>query len=320
MTNQKIVIIEDNDDTFFLIKGLLKNIGYDDQSVVRCAQLHELDRIDPKDVGVVLTDLSLPDSPYRLTFKKVNDHFVYTPIIVLTGTAEVEVTNNILKAGAQDYLIKGEIDSRTLSKSIQYAIERKRMANDYKRLFLESPLPMYIFEKDTYRFLAANEAALRQYQYTRNEFVAMTALDIRPESEWERFYKVRKTMPDSYFDAGRWLHQRKNGEQFYVHVYAHPIEFEGKEATIVLANDIDARVKAEQELQEKTDQIEKILGSVGDGFITIQELTARFNTEDPADPVNATVINGINETVRKLDDVVKGVNGKAHDTITEKTD
>jgi PAS domain S-box-containing protein len=441
MTKEKIVIIEDNDDTYFLIRNLLKTIGYDEQRVVRCAQLHELENIDPKDVSVVLTDLSLPDSPYRLTFKKVNDHFVYNPIIVLTGTSEVEVANNILKAGAQDYLIKGEIDSRILSKAIQYAIERKRMANDYKRLFLESPVPMYIFEKDTHRFLAANEAALKQYQYTKNEFLAMTALDIRPESEWERFYKVRKTMPDSYFDAGRWIHQRKDGKQFYVHVHAHGIEFEGKEATIVLANDIDAYVKAEQELQEKTQQIEKILGSVDDGFITInkewqftyvnpaaermlrskkgellknnvwecfpeakdtklyeclnkaceskrsvhfedyfktlelwievkayptedgltvffidtsakkhhedtiekqseqlreiawaqshkvrnhittiQGLTALFNNDDPADPVNATVIKGINETIKKLDDAVKDINDKAQDAVAEKTD
>lgn len=435
MTNEKIVIIEDNDDTYFLFRNLLKTIGYDEQKVIRCAQLHELEKIDPKDVSVVLTDLSLPDSPYRLTFKKVNDHFVYTPIIVLTGTSETEVANNILKAGAQDYLIKGEIDGRILSKSIQYAIERKRMANDYKRLFLESPVPMYIFEKDTHRFLAANEAALRQYQYTKNEFLAMTALDIRPESEWERFYKVRQSMPDSYFDAGRWLHQRKDGSQFYVHVYAHALEFEGKEATIVFANDVDSIVKSEQALQEKTNQIEKILGSVGDGFITIdkewkftyvnpaaermlrrkksemlgnnvwecfpeaegtklqeclkqadetrrsvhfedyfqtlelwievnayptedgltvffidtstqkhnegtiekqseqlreiawvqshkvrnhittiQGLTALFNAADPTDPVNATVINGINETIKKLDDAVKDINDKTQDS------
>ncbi|WP_276132588.1 PAS domain S-box protein [Polluticoccus soli] len=441
MTNEKIVIIEDNDDTYFLFRNLLKTMGYDEQKVIRCAQLHELEKIDPKEVSVVLTDLSLPDSPYRLTFKKVNDHFVYNPIIVLTGTSETEVANNILKAGAQDYLIKGEIDARVLAKSIQYAIERKRMANDYKRLFLESPVPMYIFEKDTHRFLAVNEAALRQYQYTKNEFLAMTALDIRPESEWERFYKVRQSMPDSYFDAGRWLHQRKDGKQFYVHVHAHGIEFEGKEATIVLAYDVDDHVKAERELQEKTTQIEKILGSVGDGFLTIdkdwkftyvnpaaermlrrkrsemlgnnvwecfpeangtklqeclqqaadtkrsvhfedyfqtlelwievnaypsedgltvffidtsaqkhnegtiekqseqlreiawvqshkvrnhittiQGLTALFNAADPADPVNATVINGINETIKKLDEAVKDINHKAQDSAPGKTD
>ena len=130
---------------------------------------------------------------------------------------------------------------------------------------------MYIYEQDTYKILAVNDAALKQYQYTRDEFMSMTALDIRPDTEWAKFREISRNLPDEYFDAGRWIHMRKNGETFYVQVYAHKIEFEGKDATIVLANDIDKKVRTEKEIEEKANQIDRILTGIGDGFCTIDK-------------------------------------------------
>lgn len=269
MNKGKILLIEDNHVTFTIVKRLLTDIGYGTDDIVRCTLLSELSQVDKNSVDVVLTDLSLADSPYDVTFSKVHKHFPYTPIIVLTGTNELELALETIKQGAQDYLLKGEFDRKMLDKSIQYAIERKRIANDYKRLFEENPMPMYIYDNETYRFLAVNKAALHQYGYTREVFLSMHATDIRPAEDLPAFYGLNKEVADGNFDAGIWKHLNSKGEIFFVHIYVHKSEFEGKTAKVVTAINIDKQVRTEKELQEKGSEMAQVLESITDGFYTL---------------------------------------------------
>ena len=195
--------------------------------------------MDRQEVGIVLTDLSLPDSASEETFGLVAQLFPYTPIIVMTGNAELEAAIKTIQQGAQDYLVKGEFDQKLLGKAIHYAIERKKQMNDYRRLFEENPAPLFIYEYDTYQFLTVNAAALHQYGYSREEFLALSADGIRPEEDIPAFLQRNDVTADIYSDLGRWRHKRKSGEVFFVHVYAHRIEFEGRQAMIIHAPDID---------------------------------------------------------------------------------
>lgn len=277
----KVLIIEDNDDSYLLIFLALKSIGLSDGNVIRCTHLQAVRQHRDEVFDIIITDLGLPDSEGLATFSYVHSIFPETPIVVLTGTSERIKAVEAIKLGAQDYLIKGYFDRNTLEKSIQYAIERKRIASDYKRLFTDSPVPMYIYEKGTFKFLTVNNAAIGQYGYSREEFLLMTALEIRPEDEQVAFVRSNSAVSNQYGDYGTWRHIRKNGEMFYVHIYAHATRFEGKEAIIVLALDIDKKLKAEKEVQEKNQEIENILESITDGFYTLNtrwEITY-FNKE-----------------------------------------
>src|ERR1700761_4007027 len=95
----------------------------------------------------------------------------------------------------------------------------------YKRLFDTSPVPMYIYDAETFQFIAANDAALKQYGYTKEEFLSLDATRIRPVNDIALFKAANIGVPGSYFDFGHWLHSRKNLETFYVQIYAYTTEF-----------------------------------------------------------------------------------------------
>lgn len=139
----------------------------------------------------------------------------------------------------------------------------------YKRLFEESPAPMYIYDTQTFKFIAVNNASLRQYGYTRDECLSMDATQIRPPNDVASFKAANFGMPGSYFDFGRWRHIRKNHEIFYVQIYAQTMEFEGRMVTSVMAIDIDQKVKGEKLLAEKHAEIAGILESITDGFYAL---------------------------------------------------
>ncbi|SKB41398.1 PAS domain S-box protein [Daejeonella lutea] len=132
----------------------------------------------------------------------------------------------------------------------------------YKQLFYNSPVPMYVFDAETFDFYSVNEAALQQYGYTQAEFLQLKATDIRPQEEVASFYHATKGAPERYIDFGRWRHLKKTGEIFNVQVYAHTTEFEGKKVRVVLAINIEDTVRTESD-------IANILESITDGFYAL---------------------------------------------------
>ncbi len=150
--------------------------------------------------------------------------------------------------------------------------ERQKYATtsaDYRHLFEGIPTPMYIYEDETLRFLAVNDAAVEQYGYTRQEFMQMKLTDIRPAEEVSRLKKFLETLPKEHINAGRWLHINKAGQRFYVSVYTHYTIFEGKGAQQVLVVNVDEKMRAEQIVSEKSAELEIMLDSITDGFYAL---------------------------------------------------
>jgi PAS domain S-box-containing protein len=145
------------------------------------------------------------------------------------------------------------------------------LASNYRQIFDENPAPMYIFDLHTFDFLAVNTACLIQYGYSNEEFLAMNATQIRPTEELEPFRLAIEDVHPCYSDFGQWKHIRKNGETFFVHIYAHSSTFQGRKARVVMSIDIDKRVKAENTLLEKNAEIEDILESITDGFYAMND-------------------------------------------------
>jgi PAS domain S-box-containing protein len=126
----------------------------------------------------------------------------------------------------------------------------------YKTLFYKSPLPKWIYDEETLDFLEVNDTAIRSYGYSREEFLDMTIVDIRPEEDKDRLMKdvddVRNN-PGSYRDS-QWRHIKKNGDVIDVDITAYPIDFEGHRARMVVVNDItDRRIYEKQLRQLNTD-------------------------------------------------------------------
>ncbi len=120
------------------------------------------------------------------------------------------------------------------------------LASHYRLLFDRNPIPMWVFDCATLRFLAVNHAAVRQYGFTRREFLAMTIADIRPPECVPDLLDQIAKRAQGLQKPGHWKHRRKNGETFDVEIACHDLIFRGTEAMLVAASNITERIQAQQ--------------------------------------------------------------------------
>jgi PAS domain S-box-containing protein len=123
---------------------------------------------------------------------------------------------------------------------------------------------MWVFEISTLNFLDVNEAALRHYGYSRNEFMQMTVKDIRPPEELERLIKYFAGYQRGNVNSGNWKHLKKDGTIIEVEINSHDINYNGKAARLVLANDITDKLKAQRLIIETSEQLRQLSARLQD--------------------------------------------------------
>jgi PAS domain S-box-containing protein len=119
----------------------------------------------------------------------------------------------------------------------------------YHNLFGSNPLPMWIYDLKDLSFLEVNDAAIHKYGYSREEFLSMTIYDIRPLGEIPRLQKNISTKRNMLENSGDWKHRLKDGKIIYVEIVSHNISYEGRNAVLVIANDITRHKIAEESLR-----------------------------------------------------------------------
>jgi len=130
----QVLLIEDNKGDAILIREMLKDVKNTSFNVKHAEKLHQgLKYLEKEDFDIILLDLALPDSRGIDTFIKTKETAPDLPIIILTGLSDEEFAINAVGEGAQDYLVKGEVDSRLLDRSMKYAIERNIIEGKLKR-------------------------------------------------------------------------------------------------------------------------------------------------------------------------------------------
>lgn len=136
----KVLLIEDNSGDLRLMREMRAEAGYCID--LECAGLLStgLRRLSEDGVDVALLDLHLPDSQGLETLSRALQVASHVPIVVLTSLADEELALRAMQAGAQDYLIKGKVDSSLLMRSLRYAIERHRMQSALRSLSLVDDL------------------------------------------------------------------------------------------------------------------------------------------------------------------------------------
>ena len=117
---------------------------------------------------------------------------------------------------------------------------------NYKFLFQSNPQPMWVYDKHTLKFLAVNDYAISKYGYSEEEFLSMSLYDIRPEEEFEKLDANIFVSDQTIQESGYWKHKSKDGRVFFVEIFSHGINFMGKDARIVLANDVTERKRVEE--------------------------------------------------------------------------
>lgn len=150
----KALIIEDDEGHAELICRFLskaENIYFDTERAELMSS--GIDFLGRKNFDVILSDLGLPDSMGMETFEKLHSRYPDIPMIVLTALDDENTALSALQSGAQDYLIKGQIDTSQLVRSIRYAIERQKLITELEKKhkeikILQGLLPMCAWCRD----------------------------------------------------------------------------------------------------------------------------------------------------------------------------
>jgi len=161
---------------------------------------------------------------------------------------------------------------------LQVTIENKTQLQErYQQIFDKSPLPMWLFDTDNYSFVDVNEATIRKYGYTREEFMSMTIMDIRhAENRPETVKLVHANKMSGLFYGGNAQHIKKNGETIYVKIESNFLNMGERKLRLVQATDITTEVEHHLEvfnynkkIEESEANLRAIFDNAVDGFVLL---------------------------------------------------
>jgi two-component system sensor histidine kinase UhpB len=252
-----ILVVDDTDAQRYATCRVLQHAGYSvmEASTGAAALRHAADRPD-----LIVLDVKLPDISGFEVVRHLKAHPITRDIPVLHLSATLVTTSAKvagLESGADGYLVQ-PVDDDELLASVR-ALLRIRQAEAalreselrYRLLFEASPLPTWVFDAETLRFLAVNRAALEQYGYSEEEFLLMSAPDLRPLAKQQEFRAMYANPSVRELGSAVTEHKRKDGSTFDVEIVWRPVEIANGPAWLVMGQDLTQRRKAEAAAREQ---------------------------------------------------------------------
>ncbi len=246
----------------------------------------------------VLLDYDLPDGNGNDLIEKITGHFGKNsiPMVMLSGSSNVEIAVQAMRSGAQDFLIKSRATAADLMRAVQNAIDKVSLHQEsllinqkiqiseerYRLLFENTPLPAIVFDRQTLAVLAINDYAVIHYGYTRDEFLSLTL------NELDAFDGASSEIVVGEFCSQASLvrsiparHRKKDGSIIDVEVNCHDINFQEREARFVIVKDITDRKESEMQLRESEEFNRTVIESSPDCVkILDREGKLRFMNEN----------------------------------------
>ncbi len=183
-------------------------------------------------------------------------------------------------------LFKSRSVEGSLFARISEAVRRRRFAREdateskpqeasFRLLFEGNPIPMWVYEHGTMRFIAVNDAAIRQYGYTREQFLTMTLLDVRPSEDRDQLRRDAE-WPREHYRAGRIRrHLKADGTIIEVCVFAQTLIYEGRSASLGALVDLTEQRRAEQERDRNRQFLDRVIENVP-ATIFVKDPDGRF--------------------------------------------
>jgi len=174
------------------------------------------------------------------------------PLTKLTkATAEIAAGSHYgqVQVNRQDELGKLARAFNAMSVQVQESrMELEQKAENYKLLFEHNPMPMWIISRSTLGILNVNQAAVRHYGYTREEFLQRSSKDLRPEEDVEKYMAAVAAKVAGRNKHGIWRHRKKDGTVIMVDIIVDDIIYQNQEARLILGTDVTEKLNAEAEL------------------------------------------------------------------------
>ncbi|MBN2516093.1 MAG: PAS domain S-box protein [Deltaproteobacteria bacterium] len=306
----KVLLIEDNPGDARLIRETLREINttrYEMEWVDRLAP--GLEQLEREVIDVVLLDLSLPDSHGLETLERTLPQSKEVPIVVLTGLDDEELAIYAVRNGAQDYLIKGDVNGTLLGRSIRYAIERKKTevalqrAHDsleervrertdafvkqnkmllkeieereyaeklYQTLAEKSMAGVYIVQDRIFRYLNANAAAYAGY--TPEELVGKEAhCIVHPEDRKLVRLKAGQMLKGERDAPYEFRIQTRDGRERWILETVASTVYEGTPAILGNSMDVTDMKKAEADVRESHQLLSNIISFLPNATLIIDQ-------------------------------------------------
>lgn len=248
MQQTNLLIVEDDPIFLNALVWQLTKIGYDRMHIMSVASIAEAAALASEFIpNVILLDLNVTDSYGVDTYHSIIKIYANAAIVILSGMNDENLALDIVKKGAQDYLLKSDVSSKILSKTIEYSKERKKLVGQlqvselkYRNVFNQSPLPMFIVEGSERKIIQANQAAYHFYGFGEAEILG---------NNMDRFSLGEKLSIQYEEDAFHvaCIHQNKKGEKLHVEVLGKKIDGEDNQAYICLIIDKSAEWDIERE-------------------------------------------------------------------------
>lgn len=265
-----ILLLEDDwMDAELLTKSLVRS-GMDFNSTIVSSKAEFLNAIKERAFDAILADHSLPQFSSIEALEMVIERQINTPFILVTGTVSEEFAVTILQHGAEDYILKKNL--QRLPSAIYKAIERKDIQKEkeaadkalrlseqkYRLLFERNPMPMWMVSKATLGIVAVNDVAIEHYGYSREEFLQINSRDLVPPEEWDRYLFFVANPVTGIYHSGIWQHIKKSGELIFVDIIANDFMSENEQVRLVLANDVTEKVKTQEKLITSSQEIQRL--------------------------------------------------------------
>ena len=183
----------------------------------------------------------------------------YVPLAVLAAGLLISLLAGAVVGTLSLNRAQADVANRRLREDVaqRQKVEQQLRVSEAKfhRLFDNIPLPTFAISRDSFRYLEVNKAAVAKYGYSHDDFSRMLITDVRPETDRASMVRYMESVREQDSYGGESRHQLRDGTVIDVDITAHNIELDGRQATIVVANDITERKQAQAALAESEQQL-----------------------------------------------------------------
>ncbi len=251
----KILHLEDFSDDAELVSRELKKAGIRFDMLLTENKDEFSQALHEFSPDIILSDHSLGSFDSREALRIVKNAQIDVPFILVTATVSEEYAVSVIKEGASDYILKDRLQrlpSAILMARKKYILQKEKQSafdalqdseQKYKLLFHSNPMSMWMLSVPELKIIAVNDSAVREYGYSRQDFLDLYGRDLGNEENRQGIWPLRK----------------KDGSIIMADMLVHDIRYGDFPAKLVLAHDVTARLDAEEKLAEQQRMQQKLV-------------------------------------------------------------